>query len=40
MAGRGAPSATVEDGIWSLATGLAVAQSARSGHAVTIETGL
>jgi 1,5-anhydro-D-fructose reductase (1,5-anhydro-D-mannitol-forming) len=38
--GAGKPSATAEDGIWSLATGLAVAQAARSGVAVTVKTGL
>ncbi|MGV8939433.1 MAG: Gfo/Idh/MocA family protein [Allorhizobium sp.] len=36
-AGRGKPSATGEDGIWSLATGLAVARSAATGSAVKIE---
>jgi 1,5-anhydro-D-fructose reductase (1,5-anhydro-D-mannitol-forming) len=40
VAGRGAPSASDEDGIWSLATGLAVQQAARSGRATPIETGL
>jgi 1,5-anhydro-D-fructose reductase (1,5-anhydro-D-mannitol-forming) len=40
IAGRGAPSATGEDGIWSLATGLAVQQAAKSGSATKIETGL
>jgi 1,5-anhydro-D-fructose reductase (1,5-anhydro-D-mannitol-forming) len=40
VAGRGAPSASGEDGIWSLATGLAVQQAARSGRATPIETGL
>jgi 1,5-anhydro-D-fructose reductase (1,5-anhydro-D-mannitol-forming) len=39
-AGTGSPSATAEDGIWSLATGLAVVEAARSGRAVTVETGL
>jgi 1,5-anhydro-D-fructose reductase (1,5-anhydro-D-mannitol-forming) len=38
--GRGAPTATAEDGIWSLATALAVAKSARTGSAVKVETGL
>ncbi len=37
IAGKGAPSATGEDGIWSLATGLAVVEAARSGAAVKIE---
>ena len=39
VAGRGKPSATAEDGIWSLATGLAVVEAAKSGHAVKVETG-
>ena len=38
--GKGQPSATAEDGIWSLASALAVAESARSGSAVKVETGL
>lgn len=40
VAGRGHVSASGEDGIWSLATGLAVVEAARTGAAVTIETGL
>ncbi|CCM77193.1 Gfo/Idh/MocA family protein [Rhizobium mesoamericanum] len=40
VAGKGHPSATAEDGIWSLATGLAVVKAAKSGSAVKIETGL
>jgi 1,5-anhydro-D-fructose reductase (1,5-anhydro-D-mannitol-forming) len=40
IAGRGQPSATGEDGIWSLATGLAVVEAARSGRAVAIDAGL
>lgn len=40
IAGKGKPSATGEDGLWSLATGLAVVKSAASGAAVKIETGL
>lgn len=40
IAGRGQPAATAEDGIWSLATGLAVAEAARTGAAQHIETGL
>jgi 1,5-anhydro-D-fructose reductase (1,5-anhydro-D-mannitol-forming) len=40
VAGRGKPSATARDGIWSLATGLAVAEAARSGATVKVETGL
>lgn len=39
VAGEGKPSATAEDGIWSLATGLAVVEAAKSGHAVRVETG-
>ncbi|MDK1491044.1 Gfo/Idh/MocA family oxidoreductase [Sinorhizobium sp. 7-81] len=38
--GKGAPSATGEDGVWSLAAGLAVAKAAATGMAVQIETGL
>ena len=40
IAGKGAPSATGEDGVWSLATGLAVVEAARSGGAVKIAPGL
>ena len=40
MAGNRQPSATAEDGIWSLATGLAVVQAAKSGKTVKVETGL
>ncbi|MFP5077804.1 Gfo/Idh/MocA family protein [Rhizobium sp. YIM 134829] len=40
IAGEGEASATDTDGIWSLATGLAVVESARSGRAVRVETGL
>jgi 1,5-anhydro-D-fructose reductase (1,5-anhydro-D-mannitol-forming) len=40
IAGKGVPSATGEDGIWSLATGLAVVRAAASGSVVRIETGL
>jgi 1,5-anhydro-D-fructose reductase (1,5-anhydro-D-mannitol-forming) len=40
VAGKGAPSATAEDGIWSLATGLAVVEAAARGTAVRIEPGL
>lgn len=39
LAGKGRPSATGEDGIWSLATGLAVVEAARTGRTVRIETG-
>ncbi|MBP1885560.1 Gfo/Idh/MocA family protein [Sinorhizobium mexicanum] len=38
--GKGAPSATGEDGVWSLATGLAVVKAAATGTAAAIETGL
>lgn len=40
VAGHGSPSATGEDGIWSLATGLAVVRSAAEGVVVKIEPGL
>lgn len=40
VAGEGRPAATAEDGIWSLATGLAVVESAKSGKAVKIQSGL
>jgi len=40
VTGQGSPSATGEDGIWSLATGLAVVRSAADGVAVKIEPGL
>lgn len=39
IAGKGKPSATGEDGVWSLATGLAVAQAAKTGAATRIEPG-
>lgn len=39
VAGTGAPSATGADGIWSLATGLAVLDSAKTGRATKIEIG-
>lgn len=38
--GKGAVSASGEDGVWSLATALAVAQSVKNGSAVQIRTGL
>lgn len=38
--GNGRPSATGEDGIWSLAAGLAVVKAAATGTAVKIEPGL
>jgi 1,5-anhydro-D-fructose reductase (1,5-anhydro-D-mannitol-forming) len=40
IAGKGQPSATGEDGVWSLATGLAVVEAARTGRTVSIEPGL
>ncbi|QRM57456.1 Gfo/Idh/MocA family oxidoreductase [Sinorhizobium sp. BG8] len=40
IGGKGGPSATGEDGIWSLATGLAVVEAAKTGKAVKIEPGL
>jgi 1,5-anhydro-D-fructose reductase (1,5-anhydro-D-mannitol-forming) len=40
IAGRGQPSASSEDGIWSLATGLAVVEAARTNRTIKIETGL
>lgn len=40
MDGKGAPSASGEDGVWSLATGLAIVKAAATGTAVKIETGL
>lgn len=39
IGGNGTPSATGEDGIWSLATGLAVAEAAKSRGAVAIAPG-
>lgn len=38
--GDGKPSATGEDGVWSLAAGLAVVEAARTGQAVRIEPGI
>jgi 1,5-anhydro-D-fructose reductase (1,5-anhydro-D-mannitol-forming) len=38
--GEGAPSATGEDGVWSLASAEAVLRSAREGRAVKVEPGL
>ncbi|CAN7492193.1 Gfo/Idh/MocA family oxidoreductase [Rhizobium sp. LjRoot98] len=40
IAGKGKPLCGGEDGIWSLATGLAVMKSAQTGNAVAVETGL
>lgn len=39
IAGKGKPLCTGEDGIWSLATGLAVAKAAQAGGTVAIEPG-
>lgn len=39
VASKGRPSATGEDGVWSLATGLAVVEAARTGKTIRIETG-
>jgi 1,5-anhydro-D-fructose reductase (1,5-anhydro-D-mannitol-forming) len=38
--GEGRPAATGEDGVWSLATALAVREAARSGRATPVVTGL
>ena len=38
--GEGAPSATGEDGVWSLAAAEAALKSARTGRAIKVETGL
>ena len=40
IAGNGKPSATGEDGVWSLASGLAVVEAARTGRTVKIAPGL
>lgn len=40
IAGKGKPLCTGEDGVWSLATGLAVARAAASGATAKIEPGL
>ena len=40
IAGKGQPSATGTDGIWSLAAGLAVVEAARTGQSVKIDAGL
>ena len=37
IAGKGVPSATGEDGVWSLAAAEAALQSAKSGRAVAID---
>lgn len=39
IAGKGKPLCSSEDGIWSLATGLAVVKAAATGQAVSIESG-
>ena len=38
--GDGVRSATREDGVWSLATALALVESARSGRTARVETGI
>ena len=40
ISGKGKPLCSGEDGIWSLATGLAVVKAAATGQAVKIESGL
>ena len=40
IAGKGKPAASGEDGLWSLAAGLAVAEAARTGTAQPINPGL
>lgn len=40
MRGEGQPAATGEDGVWSLAAGVATLQSAKSGRVVKIDPGL
>jgi 1,5-anhydro-D-fructose reductase (1,5-anhydro-D-mannitol-forming) len=40
MAGKGKPAASGEDGLWSLAAGLAVAEAAKTGTAQSINPGL
>ena len=40
IAGKGKPLCSGEDGLWSLATGLAVVKAAATGQAVSIESGL
>ncbi len=37
---EGSPSAAAEDGIWSLATALAVKKAVATGAAIKVETGL
>lgn len=40
MRGKGAPAATGEDGVWSLAAGVATQEAARTGRVVKIDPGL
>jgi len=40
ISGLGNPAASAEDGIWSLATALAVVEAAKSGRAVAVQSGL
>ena len=40
IAGKGEPLCTGEDGVWSLATGLAVMEAARTGGTVNVTPGL
>jgi 1,5-anhydro-D-fructose reductase (1,5-anhydro-D-mannitol-forming) len=40
ISGKGSASATGEDGVWSLATGLAVVEAARTGGKVAVEAGI
>lgn len=40
MAGGSSPLCTLEDGIWSLATGLAVAEAARTGRTQKVQSGI
>jgi 1,5-anhydro-D-fructose reductase (1,5-anhydro-D-mannitol-forming) len=40
ISGKGSASATGEDGVWSLATGLAVVEAARTGGKAAVEAGI
>ncbi len=40
VAGKGKPAATLEDGVWSLATGLAVAEAVKTGKTTAVKSGL
>lgn len=40
ISGKGSASATGEDGVWSLATGLAVVEAARTGDKAAVEAGI